>query len=288
MGVVNSSIDTHTTVCCCDYIADAANHVIEGTKNAILTVAKVRSRTDLLARVARLGVNTFSTIELITGKTATFLNLTTRLITTETMVGIFQTLDPISYFVRGSHHNDSIENIIGNAALLTGGVGGVMQLLDKVSLISLANIGSAIGSIPVLGTITTLGVSFAGAVSGTTALAFGCFGVNAAIKLMDPEKAIAEKCTSLYGEEVTDALGKNDVTRETLIHDQKIQSMWDLAWCVSEVALAVIMIAGTASVVGIIVVGALAAAIGIGAGYYRMQAAEYVENEVKKIHQKAT
>ena len=229
---------------------DAGEGVLKGVKKVMIALGHIRSDRNAFANAIGLGVNAFSAIELGIGKPGILQKFTSRFLMTNSIIDQFQVLDSIGYFgarkwranpEAGKDKPDSKLTIAGQACFFAASAGGLALFLGKVTLLSLSKISAAIGSLPVFGMVTRLGIGFGTMVTGVVGVGFAFFGANAIRKLANKE---------IKGHE-------------------RSQAKWDLAWCASEVALKSYIVAG--SIIGggflnpiaLLVLGSTAAGLGI-------------------------
>jgi len=148
--------------------------------------------------------------------------------TIETTLYTFNSLEPIAYFWNRNDQNKSTCDVLANGFLLVSGVAGFLSLLDEAALIRLSN-----SAFPALGAVISP------VASGFMTLGFVCWGIDAARNL-----------------------NRSDTIEE------KTKHMLFLTWCVSQVALGVILTAGVGNAVFIGVVGTFATSLGTAVFLY--------------------
>jgi len=237
-----------------DFFIELGHGLAQGAKKIVRVVGKLSMDATSLARFCRLGITAFAVIEKCIGKPGIFTNASSQIATAESMIYTLNAGDQVKYFGVGKQKKESLVCSLGQGALLAAGIGGVFVFLGKVTLLNFSKISQAIGSIPVFGAITKLGVGLGQVVSGVAGLGFGLLAVDAAIKL-----------------------SKAKTTQE------KVQKTIDLAWMVAETALAVFCATGVKSFVAIAVLAVVAAGLGITSFVYSM----HVQDQKEKAEVKA-
>lgn len=217
-----------------DGVSDVASGVFSGTKKMVHTLGHLRLDANAFSKMLKLSTYAFTAVEAAMGRPGMFAIASKRILMTDGIMDSFQCLDQIGYFGMGKHKGDSIYNILGNVSFGVVGVGGIALLLEEVTLINLSKIGEAIGSIPVFGMATQLGVGLGTIVSSAVGIAFAFWGANA----------------------IRDIVQSDDPQENT-------KAWLMLTWCVSEVALKVFVVAGGTNPVGLIALGTIAAVLGI-------------------------
>lgn len=214
-------------------ICTIAKNIFDGFRLLFVKFGQIRMDANAFGRVVQLGGYIFSAAEIAISKPGNFSHISSRLGTTKNFVDTMQALDSVHYFGK-KETKKSAANCLGYASMLVASVGLGMEVLDKCKLLSLGKIAEKIGSIPVLGSITKIGLNFGQIVTSFAAFGYSCFGVDAIERIIDAKNG-----------------------------DDKRQAWIDLAWFVSEVAAAVFVVFAGAYIGGVIALGALAATLGL-------------------------
>lgn len=214
-------------------ISEIAKNVFEGFRLLFVRFGQIRMDANAFGRALQLGGFAFSVAEIAIAKPGNFAHISARLGTTKNFVDTMQALDCIHYY-GNKGTKKSAANCLGYASMLVASVGIGIEVLDKCKLLSLGKIAEKIGSIPVLGSITKIGLNFGQVITSFAAFGYSCFGVDAIERIIDAKNG-----------------------------DDKRQAWIDLAWFVSEVAAAVFVVFASAYIGGVIALGALAATLGL-------------------------
>jgi len=213
-------------------ISSIARTVFEGIRLVFVKFGQVRMDANAFGRIVQLGVHVFSIAEIAIKKPGNFLHISSRLGKTKNVIDTIQTLDSVYYF--GNKENKkSAANCLGYSAMFVASAGLGMEILNRCHLLSLGKIAEKIGSVPVFGAVTRIGLSFGQVCSGFAALGYGCFGVDAIERLIDAKNG-----------------------------DDKRQAWIDLAWFVSEVAATLFLAFASTCIAGVIGFGVVAATLG--------------------------
>ncbi len=180
------------------------------------------------------------------------------------VTGVLDTIpDAITFFTTPFKKKNACK-LAGSALLLSADIGGVVLFLDDIKVLELGRIAMNIGRSPV--TQQAVKTALGTVVKSIVGVAFAFFAVDAAIHL---------------------ATAKNKT--------QRIKSLLELAWCVSEVALkaftlfapAIFTAVGlaaavpVASIAGPIALGLIAAGLGLAAFIYTYTHKKELEAEPK-------
>lgn len=230
----------------------------KGVQKIIRVAGKLTMDPTSLARLCRLGITAFAVVEKCVGRPGIFTCANSQMAAAESMIYTVSVGDQVKYFATGEQKKESVLASLGQGALLVAGIGGVFVLLGEVALLNFSKISQAMGSIPLLSEITKIGFNFSHVVAGVAALGFGIFVIDTAIKLSEAKTT-----------------------------QEKVQKTIDLAWMISETALATLCFitaflpSSPVTIAGFVVLGAIAAGIGIISFVYSMHVDD-IKNEAKE------
>jgi hypothetical protein len=230
------------------FFCELGKGLVEGARKTAIFAGQLFRDCTSLARVCRLGINAFSVIEKCIGQPGLFTAINNQLGAAEGLIYTVSVGDQIKFFGTGKQKEESILNSLGQGALLAAGIGGVFVLLSQVALLSYTKISEAMGSIPVIGSFMK-DISLGQIVSGIAAAGFIALACDNASKIANAD------------------------TKET-----RVQAIIDLAWNISELALAVFVTVSAVSLVGLLVLGTVAAGLGITSFIY----SKYVEGKAQE------
>lgn len=196
------------------------------------TLKEIKNNPEQLARVCRLAINVFSLYAYALQKTAELGRFFVQLSNTAAVIDLFSVFEAAKYFLAGQYQGESSiaknMEIFGNLCFLGAGVFGVVAFACEISLSSLANASAAIGKVAV----------FAGKMAGGFAgLAFVC------VLIKDVKDLIAPK-----GDDIAFA---------------KKMSFLKIIKDVSDIAMCVLTVVGTATVAPVLILGIVSAGIGL-------------------------
>lgn len=257
LAVVPTNGGGQTNVLCFETVqqafSNAASAVSEAAKSVFSALSELQLEPNSLARVLKLGENLFTTIELGTGKTDYFSSYTSVSQTTRSVIDCMQIFDSVGYFIGDRVKEDSWFGVVGNGVMCVGTVGSIISFMDELKVVDLSAIAQALGSIPVLGAVFRVGIAFEQVVTSVFIIGFALFGADAIGKLVDDE--------------------------ETPL--QKRQAWIDLAWNVAEIGAAVFFICAGTQIIGMVVLGTIASALGLVAFLHRV----WVQRQEEQLNQ---
>lgn len=224
---------------------DIGNGLQIGAKKVAEGFASVFKDANAFGRLLRLGINTFSAIEMVIGKPGAFSRASERFLNTESVIDSLQAIDSVGYFVSRKDREDSISNVLSNAAFLAAGVGTIVLFLGEVTLINLSKIGESLGRLPVFGMMKVAGFSLGNLVTGAIGIGFLFAGADAIHRVIHSDNRF-------------------DRTKAWL----------DLAWSIAEVAKCTLMLVGLTNPVVLLTFGSVAAGLGITAFLYGISVEE--------------
>lgn len=233
-------------------VTDVALGVLDGARRVIRAFGQVRIDANTFCRALKLGAYAFSTVELAIGSPGIFTNLSNQLLLTDNINDIFQTFDPLNYFVSGKFKNDSLKdniwNILGNTAILAASVGGIVLLAGELTLEGLSKISAATGGLSAFGGMVTQAMTILGpAVGAGIGVGFVFLGADAIRRIVQSDA-----------------------------REKKTKAWLDLAWCavevVSKIFVVTSVVVGSVNPIGLIVLGSIASVTGIVAFFYGVSA----------------
>lgn len=207
--------------------------VLNGAKSVFVSLGNIRRDANTFGRLIGLGCYGFTAVEIALKKPGNFSHISDRLTVTNSTIDSMQVFDCVHYAI-GKGSKKTIQKSMGYGAMFVACLGNMASVLNDCKLISFAGVVQKIRSIPVIGKVTELGVSFGQVMTGIAGFGYGCFGAEAI------DRVVNEK---------TD--------------DKKRQAWIDLAWFVSEVVASMFVIFASACVVGLVVSGVVAVIAGI-------------------------
>lgn len=237
-----------------DGIACVAAVVMVGAKKAFSYLAELQLEPNSFGRILKLGENLLTTIELGMGKENYFSSITASFEKTRGIIDLMQIFDGIGYFIGERVEEDSWFGVVGNGVMFAGTLGSIVSFLDELSVIDLGAIASSLGSIPVLGVIFRIGITFEQVVTSVVTIGFACFSADAIDKLVDKEESPL----------------------------QKRQAWIDLAWNIAEIAAAIFFICAATQIIGVIVLGTIASSLGLVAFLHRIWVQKQEEKQSKQ------
>jgi hypothetical protein len=229
-----------------------ANYIADKALRVFKTLGQIRSDGSNFGRSLRLCNFVFMGIEHYLGRPKLFSAFSERFAQTDSFIDTVNVLESIWYFVGGRYKNDNLASTLGWAAFTVAGGLGIFLFLDELAIIDLASIGAKMGN-SIFGKLTEIGWSLNDLALGAVGAAYTCFGVSAFIRLMHAE-----------------------TPRDTT------QAWLDLAWSIAEVALKIFIFSGCSSVVSLVVLGSIAAVLGLVAFVYERIGEEKAPQNVVK------
>lgn len=222
-------------------ICSIAKNVFERMRLLLVGSGQIRTDANAFGRVVQLVVHLFSLAEIALMKPGSYAHISSRLGVTKNIIDAVQTLEGIRYFGSKSSEKTAVKSL-GNAAMFVASVGLGMEVLDKCKLLNLGRIAEKIGSVPVLGAATRLGVSFGQVCCGFAAFGYIFFAVDAIERLIEAKDG-----------------------------NEKRRAWIDLAWLVAEIAATCFLIFASSCMVGVIGFGITACVLGTVSYLRRMQ-----------------
>lgn len=173
-----------------------------------------------------------------------------------------------NYFIGGEYKKRNVWDNITGGLFLAADIGGLALWFDDIKFLNLANISTATGKIPVLGSVLNkipLGTALNVFVTG----AFASMAVSASLRIKEEQKVISSTKATFEEKEASKC--------------KRTAAIIDLAWSISEIALKAFVFTGLAGVpvygtYGVLALSAIAAGLGI---------ATYVYDEKNKLPQEA-
>lgn len=213
-------------------ICSIASNIFEGMRIVFVKFGQMRMDANTWGRIIQLGVHAFSIAEIALSRPGSYAHISARLGKTKNVIDTMQALDGVHYFA-SKKTDKSAANYAGNSAMIVASAGLGIEILDRCKLLNLGKIAEKIGSVPVLGAVTRIGLSFGQVCAGFAALGYGFFAMDALDRLIDAKNV-----------------------------DEKRQAWIDLAWFVAEVAATIFAAFAGTCIVGVIGFGVTGALLG--------------------------
>jgi hypothetical protein len=238
-----------------DFGAGIANGAVTVVKNIKL----VQADSNNLSRVIRVVGYIFALIA-----TAAQAKFRAVMAMTDEFVGAAQSICSLKDLTEKTKPEDiPALKKISDASFLVAGIGSIVQFADTIKLVDLASVSTSTGILSYLG--SNLKEIVGNVTTAIAGLAFILVGVNASIKLANSVQEIDAADTP------------NDLKKAQM---KRNESILDLAFSVAEVAFCALAIFQVAAPVVLIVVGIVAASLGIAAFLY----SKHRETEIKKLN----
>ena len=224
---------TETSESISEEVSEVVHGVSNGARKVFTDFAALTKSTTGLASAIKLTAYSLRLIDHATGRVGVWSHFLGALGNAESFNDTATTFFPgLDYSINKRYAEDGKAHSIGDWSIFAAGIACVADVLSKANLVNLGGISSAIGNIPLVGN-TLAGISLGSFVTGAVTFGFACFAVDAAQRLVNVEDS-----------------------------HLRTKALLDLAWCVAEVALGVVILTGVMATGGVLALGVTAGALG--------------------------